>query len=311
MVQSICRRSGYTVKGNTMEGKVLGMDKKRWKFTIKRIIFCTIGAAIIAFNIKSFVRTGGLFPGGFNGLTLLIQQSLSNYFNINIGFSLIYIPVNMIPMYIGIKYLGRRFTIYSIYVILLSSFLVDIIPDIIITYDKLLICIFGGLLNGLAVFLCLVVGASAGGTDFVSIFMSERRGVDAWNYILLANVVMLTVAGVLFGFDRAMYSVIFQYCNTQIIQALFKRYRKHTLFIITDKPMSVYGKIKEITNHDATLFRGKGCYQGADRNMLFSVVSSDEVDHVIASIREIDPKAFINVIKTEQLTGKFYKRPHD
>ena len=184
-------------------------EKNNKTFEIfKRILFCTIGAIIIGFNIKSFVRTGGLFPGGFAGITLLIQRSLDAFLNIQVSYTLIYIPLNMIPIYIGIKWLGKNFTFYSIYVIVLSSIVVDILPDIVLTYDILLIAIFGGIINGVAIWICLLVGASAGGTDFISIYFSEKRGKDAWNYILLGNVLVLTVAGVLFGVDKAMSTSI-------------------------------------------------------------------------------------------------------
>ena len=285
-------------------------DKHNKTFEIfKRILFCTMGAVIIGFNIKSFVRTGGLFPGGFAGITLLIQRSLDTFMDIHLSYTLIYIPLNMIPIYIGIKWLGKNFTFYSIYVIVLSSIVVDILPDIVLTYDILLIAIFGGIINGVAIWICLLVGASAGGTDFISIYFSEKKGKDAWNYILLGNVFVLTVAGILFGVDKAMYSIIFQFCTTQVIQNLFKQYRKHTLLIITNEPASVYGRIKTITHHDATLFMGVGMYQGSQRQMIYSVVGSDEVDAVLNAIKEVDPKAFINVMKTEQLGGRFYKKP--
>lgn len=291
--------------------KIISKEDNRVQKELKRILFVTLGAAIIAFNIKSFVRTGGLFPGGFSGITLLIQQICEAYAGFTPAYTLIYIPLNLIPLYIGFKYLGKRFTLYSMYVIVLSSILTDLMPETIITYDVLLICIFGGIINGVAISLCLAVGASAGGTDFISIYFSEKKGIDTWNYIFAGNVCILMTAGILFGFDRALYSIIFQFCTTQVIQLMHKKYQKHTLLIITDLPSAVYGRIKEITNHDATLFTGTGCYEGADRNMLYSVVSSEEVDMVVKEIREVDPKAFVNVMKTEQVNGRFYKPPND
>ena len=149
------------------------------------------------------------------------------------------------------------------------------------------------------------------GTDFISLYFSQKRGIDTWNYIFLGNVCILVVAGVLFGFDRALYSIIFQFCSTQIIQLLHKRYQKHTLLIITEQPNVIYGKIKNITNHDATLFKGIGCYKGVERNMLYSVVSSEEVNKVLSAIKEADSCAFVNVIKTDQIGGWFYNRPND
>lgn len=285
--------------------------KSRVKKEIRRLLFCTAGALLYAFNLQSFVRTGGLFPGGFAGITLLIQQVGDTFFQVSLPYTLIYIPLNLIPIYIGIKYLGKRFTVYSVYVILLSSLMTDILPSVTITYDVLLICIFGGIINGAAVSLCLFVGASAGGTDFISIYFAQKRGIDTWNYIFMGNVCILIVAGILFGFDKALYSIIFQFCSTQVIQMLYKRYQKHTLLIITEQPNVLYGRIKAITNHDATLFKGIGCYQGVERNMLYSVVSSEEVNKVLTAIEEADPRAFVNVIKTEQIGGWFYNRPND
>ncbi|HKM28763.1 MAG TPA: YitT family protein [Anaerovoracaceae bacterium] len=276
-----------------------------------RIVVLIIASAIIAFNLKSFVRTGGLFPGGFSGITVLIQQIAEQFFHITLPYSAIYVPLNLIPIYIGFKFIGKRFTLYSCLVIVLSSVLTDIMPAFTITYDIVLICIFGGLINGVAIALCLFVGASAGGTDFISIYFSEKKGIDTWNFVFMGNVCILVVAGVLFGFDKALYSIIFQFTTTQILQGMYKKYQKQTLWIITEQPNVVYGRIKEITNHDATLFRGIGCYEGTERNMVYSVVSSEEVDRVIKEIKDADPKAFINVTKTEQLDGRFYKRPND
>ena len=291
--------------------EVIRKDDNKAKKIAKRLIFVTVGACLIAFNIKSFVRTGGMFPGGFSGITILIQQICEKYFHFAMPYTVAYIPLNLIPVYIGLKYLGKKFTFYSFYVIALSSVVTDIIPDITITYDPLLIAIFGGLINGVAICLCLFVGASAGGTDFISIYFSEKKGIDAWNYIFLGNVCILITAGILFGFDRALYSIIFQFVTTQIIQTLYKRYQKHTLWIITSQPSAVYAKIAQMTHHDATLFKGTGCFQGTERNMVYSVVGTEEVSKIMKAIKEIDPKAFVNVMKTEQVNGRFYKRPND
>ncbi|MDD6042657.1 MAG: YitT family protein [Eubacteriaceae bacterium] len=294
-----------------MNGVESSEKKRRMNKELKRFLFSTLGALMVGFNIKTLVRAGGLFPGGFAGITILIQQIFQTYMDIAIPYTLIYIPLNLIPIYIGFKYLGKKFTLYSVYVIVLGSIMTDLFPTINVTGDVLLICIFGGIINGTAISLCLMVGASGGGTDFISIYFSEKKGIDAWNYIFLANVCILITAGILFGFDRALYSIIFQFCTTQIIQTLFKRYQKHTMLIITEHSQEVYEKIREVTHHDATLFRGIGCFEGVEREMLYSVVGSEEVDRLINAIKEIDPKAFINSFKTEQINGRFYKRPND
>lgn len=284
-------------------------EKVTLKSELKSLLMLTLGAVILGFNMKSFVNTGGLFPGGFAGITLLVTRSASEFFGITIPYSAVYLPLNLVPALIGFKYIGKWFTVMSFYMVALSSFLTDLFPEMVITSDPVLISVFGGILTGISVSVCLLAGASAGGTDFISIYFSEKKGIDTWNYVFLANVCILILAGILFGFEAAMYSIIYQFCCTQIIQTLYKRYQKDTLLIITANPQEVYELIRNTTHHDATMLDGVGMYEGAVRHILYSVVGRSQVDKLMQEIHLIDPKAFINVIQTEQLTGRFYKPP--
>ena len=279
--------------------------------TIQRIFLVIIASFVMAANIKIFVRAGDMFPGGFNGLTLLIQRTASQYFHIEIPFSLINLLLNAAPALISFIYIGKKFTVYSGLMIVLSSILTDILTSLEITSDPLLIGVFGGIINGCAISLCLFARATSGGTDFIAIFFSEKKGIDTWNYIFIGNVIMLVVAGLLFGWEKALYSIIFQFASTQVLHMLYKKYQKCTLLIITDKPTEIYEIIQANTHHDATLFRGVGCYEGKEKNLLYSVVSAEETKHITDQIRKIDPKAFINSMKTEQITGRFYIEPND
>ncbi len=292
---------------NSLKSLIHSNNKVIREFQI--ILALTLASAIMAFNLNSFVRAGGLFPGGFSGMTVLIQQIGYKFLNIHISYAIIYLPLNLIPAYIGFKFIGKKFTLYTFYVVALSGILTDIFPNITITYDPLLISVFGGLINASAISLCLIFGASGGGTDFISIFFSEKRGIDAWNYILAANIVLLTTAGILFGFNRALYSIIYQFTSTQVLNTLYQRYQKDTLIIVTEKASVIYDKIRLLTHHDATLISGTGCFEGKPKEILYSVIGRGQVNLVITAIKEIDPKAFINVIKTDQLTGRFYKTP--
>ena len=284
-------------------------EKVTLKSEMKSLIMLTLGAVVFAFNMQSFVNTGGLFPGGFAGITLLITRSASEFFGVALPYSLVYLPLNLIPALVAFKFIGKWFTLMSFYMVALSSFLTDLLPEMPITSDPMLISVFGGILTGVSVSLCLLSGASAGGTDFISIYFSEKKGIDTWNYVFMANVCILTLAGILFGFEAAMYSIIYQFCSTQVIQTLYKRYQKDTLLIITSQPQEVYQLIRRLTNHDATMIRGVGMYEGVERNILYSVVGRGQVDKVIQEIHLIDQTAFINVIQTEQITGRFYKPP--
>lgn len=278
---------------------------------LKRFFLIVAAACIMAMNIKSFIRAGNLIPGGFNGLTLLIQQIGIEFFGVQLPFTVVNLLLNAIPVCISFKFIGKKFTGYSCLMIVLSGILTDILPGYPVTDDILLVCVFGGFINAFAISLCLFADATSGGTDFIAIFFSEKYGIDTWNYIFAANVIVLLIAGWLFDWNEALYSIIFQFASTQVLHFIYKRYQKQTLFIITQKPEEVYESIRDITNHDATLFKGTGCFKKHECNMLYSVVGSDEIRKVVSKIREVDGQTFINTVKTEQITGRFYKRPND
>lgn len=275
----------------------------------KRIIVICIAAFLMALNIKSFVRTGGLYPGGATGLTILIQRVAQIFLNVELPYSLVNLLLNSVPVYIGFRFIGKKFTLYSCLMIVLSSVFVDIVPGYTITYDTLLISIFGGLINGFVISICLLVNATTGGTDFIAIYLSEKKGVDSFNIILALNVVILAAAGLLFGWDKALYSIIFQYTSTQVLHTLYKKYQQQTLFVVTNKAQEISEAISKECNHGATILEGEGSYGHCERHVVYSVVSSAESKRVIRAVKQADSEAFVNVIRTEQLSGRFYQKP--
>jgi uncharacterized membrane-anchored protein YitT (DUF2179 family) len=287
-------------------------QRARLKEFVTRVGVITLSSLIVAVNLKSFVAAGDLFPGGFTGITRLIQRCALEFAGVELPFGPVNLALNAIPAFVSFKLVGKRFTLYSCLTIVLTSIFTDIIPAFAITEDILLICIFGGMINGFACSLCLWVRVTSGGTDFIAIPLSERKNVDAWGYIFTGNVILLAVAGVLFGWDKALYSMLFQYATTQVIKMMDPDGRRATLLIITGRESAggVCAQIQE-TNHTATLIEGVGLYNGDPCVMIYSVVSDSEVRSLARKIRQSDPKAFVNVLRTERVVGKFYRRPRD
>ena len=145
--------------------------KASLKKEISRILTICFAALIMATNINTFVETGNMIPGGATGITILLQRALESFFQLEVPYTVLNILINCIPIYIGFRYIGKKFTMYSCLMIFLTRIFTDIIPSHVVTYDILLISIFGGIINGLAISLCLNVDATTGGTDFLSIFL--------------------------------------------------------------------------------------------------------------------------------------------
>ncbi|MBQ1871321.1 MAG: YitT family protein [Lachnospiraceae bacterium] len=282
------------------------LSKKELKVEVTRYAAAVISSIIFAININTFINAGNLFPGGFTGITLLIQKVVLKYWGITLPFSVINYSLNAFPIILGFRKIGIKFTASSCVVVILTGFLTDILPVFTVTYDVLLISIFGALINGLAVAISLNAGAGSGGTDFIAIYVGEKYDIDPWNYVLIFNATILVIAGALFGWDAALYSIIFQFISTQVVNTMHKKFKKMTMLVITNKPKEVYDSINKKTHHTATKFEGTGCYQGEDKSLVYSVVTSNEVRKMVDEIHETDPDAFVNVLKTEYIEGNFF-----
>ena len=281
---------------------------------VKRVALIVFAAVIYSLNLNSFVRTAGLFPGGFSGITLLVQRLSEKFLGLEIPYTPLYLALNAVPVYISFRFIGKKFTLYSLLMIFLSSVLTDLVPRITgftFTHDRLLCAVFGGIVNGFAVSCCLRADATSGGTDFIAIYFSEKKGADMWNRILMMNVCVLAVAGVLFGWESALYSIIFQFTSTQVLNMLYRRYQKVTMLIITERPDDLYDAVRSLTNHDATKFEGTGCYSRAGKTLLYTVVSADECGALTQEIRRRDPKAFVNILQSKGILGRFFTRLKD
>lgn len=285
--------------------------KEALKKDAVRFTVVLLAAFVMAFNINSFVNAGGLYPGGATGLTIIIQRIAQKYFSIAIPFTPINVILNAVPVYIGFRFIGKRFTLFSMIMVVANGIFVDLLPHFAFTNDELLAAVFGGLLNAVAITMCLNVDATSGGTDFISIFLSQKKGIDAFPYILAGNTVILAIAGYLFGWDKALYSMIFQFVTTTALHTLYRTYQQKTLFIITDVPDKVCSLIYDTCGHGATLIDGEGSFAHKNKKIVYSIVSASDTRKLIPKIKELDPGAFINSVRTEEITGNFYMKPRD
>lgn len=302
----------YRGKQAVQRIKETGMNEKHtYVSDLVRLTVVLLASVLMALNIKTFVRAGGLYPGGATGLSILIQRAAGRYLSLELPYTLINVVLNAIPVYIGFRFIGKKFTSLSLIMILVSSVMVDMIPAATLTSDILLISIFGGIINGIVISLCLSVDATSGGTDFISIFLSQKRGVDSFNIILGLNVLILSAAGILFGWDKALYSIIFQYVSTQTIHLCYRNYQQITLFINTCRPEEVCSAIYAVSGHGATIISAMGSHSKEAKPLVYSVVAMSDERRVIRAIREVDECAFIDCVRTKEMRGNFYYSPKD
>lgn len=277
-----------------------------------RYVFAVVFSSFVySFGMNTFVSSGNLFPSGFAGISRLLSLLLDTYLHISIGFGVIYFTINiMITIFVWNK-IGHKFILYSVLWFSMTSIFTDFMNLPVITHEPLLIAVFGGLINGFAIGTALQNNASSGGTDFIAIWMSMKYNKNTWNYVLGANVVVLLIAGSVYGWNTALYSIIFQYVSTQVVSTMHKRYKLTSLHVVTDHPEEVSSAIFKICRHGITKMRCEGAYTDEEHWLLMTTINSYQLRMVIECIKCHDPKCFITVSPTDRIIGNYFQNPLD
>lgn len=286
--------------------------KINWKKEdLKNIVLVIMGALLTSLGVKLFVETQNILPSGFNGLSHLIVRIAKEFFNINISFSIVYFIINFFPAVFVYQHIGKKFTILSFLHVTLVSVFTAVLPMVVVTDDILLVCIFGGILYASGTLLSLKANASSGGTDFFAIYFSNHYNYPVWNYVMAFNATILIISGILFGVEPALYSIIFQFTNTQIVNIFHDRYHLSSLHIITKHPDLVSETILKHVRRGVTALDATGMYSDTNTKMLYMVVNANEANLVIRKIKETDPHVFISETKTKRVYGNFYQKPFE
>ena len=275
------------------------------------LLFNIISGLMYGFVIVNFSEAGHVYPGGFAGISRILSDILVDYCNINIPFAFIYFPLNLVSFLFVYKKIGKKFAFFSLVQVLTASLSSSISPYIFNLDEQIIICVFGGVLNGIAITLALEHNGSSGGSDFFGVYFSNKFNKSIFNYVLGFNCIILIIAGLIYGWQITCYSIIYQYASTVIINTYHKRYSHLSLFIITKMPDEVSANIFKNTRHGITKLNGEGEFKHEDTNMLFMTINTYEKNTVIKSIKDIDPKAFITILDSKQIVGNYYQKPLD
>ena len=287
------------------------MEKKNYRQLIIMSLAVLLSAVIQAFSLTSFSVPAGIYPAGITGLSRLVSDILRDYFSIDLPFFYLYMVINIVLAIIVYRHIGKLFTIFSVLQTTLASIFSSIMPPMQFLEDPLLIAIFGGLINGFAISIALTEGASSGGTDFLSIYYSNKFHRSMWDYIFGFNCIMIFVAGLLYHWEIAAYSIIFQYVSNQIISKRHKRYTHQAIIIVTRQPGDVIESILNNVRHGITKIDAQGAYNGEEQTLLYTVVNAYQTNEVVKYALEGDPKAFIETRNTLNVYGNYYQKPLD
>lgn len=292
-----------------MRWKELSRSKKLR--AIYTFICVVIAGFLQAAVIQMFMRPMNLLSSGFTGVAILAEKITSTFFGFSFSTSLGMLILNIPVAILCSKSISKKFTFFSLLEVFIASFFLEVLNLEPLFEDALLNIIFGGFAYGIMAVIALRGNASTGGTDFIALFVSNRTGKSIWGSVFIFNSVILVIFGMMFGWEYAGYSILFQFISTKTIDSFYHRYERMTMQITTSIPEEVISAYMAEYQHGLSRVDGIGGYSGRPVSLLHTVVSSYEVQDVAKLMVETDPNAIINIFKSEDFYGKFYLKPID
>ena len=284
------------------------MKNKIWFRYLITIVAVIASSFLQTYAIKQFIEPANLLSSGFTGVAILIDRITSLYgfsFSTSLGMIVLNVPVAILCF----KSIGKKFVISSLCQVFLTSFLLKVCTFPILFDDVILNVCFGGFVYGMATVIALKGNASTAGTDFIALYISNKKGKSIWEYVFVFNACILCIFGYMFGWIYAGYSIVFQFISTKTISSFYQRYKRVTLQITTSHADQVVETYVNNYRHGISVMNGYGGYSKKAMSLLHTVVSAYEVQDIVQLLHEADEKAIINVVPTENFFGGFYQQP--
>jgi uncharacterized membrane-anchored protein YitT (DUF2179 family) len=267
----------------------------------------SLGSLLCALAINGILVPLRFVSGGFTGLALIIHY-LSPFFSV----ALVYFLAN-VPLFIaGWFFISGRFFIYSIIGMFLFAGAIAWVDVDIPVRDKLLAAILAGLIQGAGSGIILKSLGSAGGTDILSVILLQRFSVRLGTTVLGFNILVLSAAAFLFSLEDALYTLIYLYVATKIVDLVVTGLsQRKAIFIISPKWEKISARILSEIHRGVTILRGQGAYSAREQQILYTVVTFQEVASLKQIVRKADPNAFVVVSDTTEVMGhRIGNQPH-
>lgn len=269
----------------------------------KKVFIVLIGAVLNAIAMNFFLIPANVYASGFTGVAQLLSSILGSFASTGILLFILNIPVTILAW----RKVGRSFTVYSFLSVFLMSFFMEVIPVIHVSNDILLNAVFGGVIAAVGVGITLKWGASTGGMDIIAMVLSRMKDKPVGTYFFTLNAIIIITAGFLYGWEKALYTLVTLYASTRVIDAIHTRHEKLTALIITKKSEEMKKAIHEHLVRGITTIPARGAFTNESKEMMMIVITRYELFDLERIIKEVDPNAFTNIVQTAGVYG-FFRR---
>lgn len=278
--------------------------KSNFSAIIKKYLLLTLGAIVYAAGLETFFVPNNLIDGGIVGVSMMISYLTDT------PLSVFVVLLNIPFLYLGYKQIGKTFTIstlYSIVVLALAIQYFHTTPNI--TYDIFLATIFGGIVVGLGVGMIIRYGGSVDGTEIVAIISDRKTELSVGETVMIINLFILSSAGLVFGWERAMYSLIAYFIAYKVMDLVISGLEESKgVMIVSDRSDDLAETLLARLGRGVTILHGEGAYTNDPKRILYTVVTRLEVAKLKAIVKEKDPSAFLSIYNINDVVGGRVKK---
>ena len=281
-------------------------SKLSWSST-RDYLLISLGALLQALAIRLFLVPAGLVNGGIGGLA----QIINHYTGFPIG--LMMLLGNVPIFFLGWRYLGgRRLTLRTVFAVVSISIFTDLLvyflPRDGLTHDLVLNALYGGVVSGIGYGLVYRGQGTSGGSDILARILHNWRGISISQSYLLTDALIMFMGGLVYSWENALYAIVMLYISGIAAEVAMEGSNvERTALIITASPEPVTRQILDCMERGVTMLTGKGAYTGAERTILYTVITRSEVAQLKALVREADPRAFIVIGQAHEVLGEGFQ----
>ena len=273
-----------------------------WVVVVLTYMFMTIGILLAALALEVFLIPNRIIDGGITGISIILS------FLTNIDLSIFIVIINIPFLLLGFKHLGKNFLIQSFVAMVLFSLLLEAFKQVnVVTSDVLLATVFGGILLGIGVGFVIRYGACLDGVETIAILINKKTSFSVGQVILLINLVSYMVAGILFGWDRALYSIMTYFITYKIIDIVSEGLdQAKAALIITNNSEKIAKSIYKKLGRTVTFIEGEGLISGK-KVVLYVVVTRIELRELKKIVEADDVSAFMTITDVSEVVGQHIK----
>lgn len=277
-----------------MEGKNKILIKN-----FKRCGMLFFGAILYAVGLEIFLVPNQIIDGGVVGISIMLSHITG------VSLSIFVVLLNLPFLYLGYKQIGKSFTLSTLFAIVSLSYWISFfkpIPEL--TNDLFLVAIFGGIVVGIGVGIIIRYGGSLDGTEIVAIILDKRTGFSVGEIVMVFNIFILGTAGIIFGWDKAMYSLVAYFVAFKVIDITIEGLDESKgVIIVTDYPDEIADALMARLGRGVTILHGEGGYSGEPKKVLYSVITRLEIAKFKSIIYEKDENAFVTISDVHDVLG--------